>query len=255
MTLSVVTVVRNARRDLAITAASVQAQTARDRLEYVIVDGASEDGTAELANELGRRGQAEVTISEPDGGIYEAMNKALGLVRGEWVLFLNSGDEFYSPQTVEDLLRQAERFSQSPYGCAGVYGACVQVLPNGKELYSPPLPPRKVYWRMICSHQSLMLRTEIAREYRFDTRFRIAADHHQLMRLVYRFEPLWPVDLCVARVRLERYSWAQLRQGLNEKRRAAWEVTHNPLVDLGHRWRYLGVGLKHLARRVLRGQA
>lgn len=251
MDLTVVTVVKNAAVDLLQTAASVNRQTCRHRVEYLVIDGASTDGTADVLRGLAERGEVDQWVSEPDAGIYDAMNKALRRAQGRWVLFLNSGDVFHGDDSLEALWRAAEERVSGPFGAVGVYGGCVQVLPDGRRVTSAPLPPRKIYTRMVCSHQSLLLATATAREYAFDPRFRIAADHHQLMRLVYRYEPVWPVSITVSEVRLERYTWAQLRRGLAEKRRALWEVTRNPVFLMFHWFRFLGVGLKHGLRRLL----
>ncbi len=252
MDLSIVTVVKNAREDLMRTAASVQEQTIRPHLEYLVIDGASTDGTCALVQELADRGTVDRWISEPDEGIYEAMNKALELARGNWILFLNSGDVFHEPRSLENLFQFALKKEETPYGCSGVYGGCVQVLPDGRRIESPPLEPRKIYTRMVCSHQSLLLKTEAARAFPFDTRYRIAADHHQLLRMIYKFEPLWPTPQIVSEVRLESYTWDQLKKGLWEKRRALWETTHNPVFYIFHGIRYAGVGIKHLLKKTVR---
>src|SRR5512147_620337 len=95
--VSIITVVRNDHAGLAITMDSVAAQDYADR-EYVIVDGASTDGTVEVI----RRRAAEVTrwISEPDSGIYQAMNKGVRAAAGEYVCFMNAGDRFASADTL-----------------------------------------------------------------------------------------------------------------------------------------------------------
>lgn len=217
-----------------------------------MVDGDSVDGTKDLILELAHQRHIDRWISEPDHGIYDAMNKAMGLARGEWILFLNSGDVFCHEQSLEQLFEYARLKEKTPYGCSGVYGGCVQLLPDGKKVVSHPLEPRKIYTRMVCSHQSLLLRTEAARNYPFDTSFRIAADHHQLMRMIYKFEPIWPSNLIISEVQLESYTWDQLKAGLAEKRRALWEVTGNPVFYIFHWVRFAGVGVKHFWKNLLR---
>jgi len=248
--ISVITVVKNARLDLLKTVESVNAQTCRDVIEYVVIDGDSTDGTKELVRQLAKEKKIDLWLSESDHGIYDAMNKGLQLIKGEWVFFLNSGDVFHSEDSLMKLWKKAQEKDQTPYGCSGVYGGCVQILPNGQRVVSKPLPPRKIYTRMVCSHQSLLLKTEVAREHPFDLSYRIAADHHQLMRLIYRFEPIWPINELISEVQLEDYTWAQLKKGLQEKRHALWNVTHNILFYFLHWVRFWGVGFKHLLRRL-----
>ena len=89
--LSVITVCRN-EPFIESTCKSVCAQTNQD-FEWIIVDGASTDGTLDKIRPY--RGRADILISEPDAGIYPAMNKGIGLARGKYLLFLNGGDLLY----------------------------------------------------------------------------------------------------------------------------------------------------------------
>lgn len=246
--ITVVTVVRNAGKLLEPTIESVNRQTVRDKVEYIVVDGGSTDGTAQAVEAAAELGRVDRWISEPDHGIYDAMSKALVMAQGEWILFMNAGDGFYTAGALEALWRETERHP----GCSGVYGGCVVVYPDGRRKTEAPRPPRHIYTHMVCSHQSLLLRTEKAREYPFDLEFKIAADHHQLMRMVQAFEPLYAVKPIVAEVTLETYTWAQLKAGLKEKRRSLWKVTGNVFFYLYHWWRAGRVGLKHAVKNLLK---
>ena len=94
MDLTIVTVCRNARALLQLTLESVVAQKAKEnlRIEHLIIDGASTDGTPEWLAELQAAGKIESYISEPDAGIYDAMNKGIRLSKGKVLYFLNAGD-------------------------------------------------------------------------------------------------------------------------------------------------------------------
>ena len=100
--VSIVTVVRNDAEHIARTLDSVLAQRDAD-LELVVVDGGSSDGTQAIVQGYGSRIGA--FLSEPDRGIYDAMNKGIGLARGEYVLMMNSGDVFASDDALSGLLR------------------------------------------------------------------------------------------------------------------------------------------------------
>ncbi|MEY4488264.1 MAG: hypothetical protein RIQ79_772, partial [Verrucomicrobiota bacterium] len=105
--VSVVTVCRNAGARLDATSASVAAQGRAD-CEWLVIDGASTDDTVPRAEHWRGRIAGPVRIvSEPDGGIYDAMNKGLRLARGEWVLFLNAGDGFADGDSLARLLEVA----------------------------------------------------------------------------------------------------------------------------------------------------
>ena len=101
MKISVITICYNAVNDIDRTIRSVLDQTYED-IEYIIVDGASKDGGAEFIKEIQR--ENSVLISEPDHGIYHAMNKGVRHAKGDFCLFMNSGDLLYTQNTVKDCL-------------------------------------------------------------------------------------------------------------------------------------------------------
>ena len=96
--ISIVTVCLNSARSIGDTLASVNAQTHAE-IEHIVIDGGSTDGTQDLVRQRGER--VRRFISEPDRGIYDAMNKGLALATGEIVGFLNADDVFASPEAVE----------------------------------------------------------------------------------------------------------------------------------------------------------
>ena len=99
--LSVLTVCRNAAALLPGTLASLRAQQSAEGAEWVVVDGASTDGSVDWL----RTQQPDRWRSEPDAGIYDAMNKAVALAGGDWLFFLNAGDAFADPQVLADVAR------------------------------------------------------------------------------------------------------------------------------------------------------
>lgn len=102
--LSVITIVYNNAIAIERTMLSVLNQT-YSNIEYIIIDGASTDGTKEIIQKYGDR--LAQFISAPDKGLYDAMNKGLALATGDYVLFMNSGDEIYAPETVADVFASA----------------------------------------------------------------------------------------------------------------------------------------------------
>lgn len=107
-TVSIVTVTYNSEKTLEITMESVLAQT-YDRIEYLIIDGASSDGTVSLAESyrerMEQKGICLRIVSEPDSGIYDAMNKGIQLAEGDIIGILNSND-WYEPDTVETVVKE-----------------------------------------------------------------------------------------------------------------------------------------------------
>lgn len=113
--LSVVTVVFNGRESIAATMDSVLAQN-YPNIEYLVIDGGSTDGTMDIINEY--RDKIDVFVSEKDEGVYDAMNKAIGLASGEFILFMNCGDVFVG----NDVISSAMRFVE-PEGDQIVFGS------------------------------------------------------------------------------------------------------------------------------------
>jgi len=96
--ISVITIAYNNKEGLEKTIKSVIAQTSKD-FEYIIIDGNSDDGSKEILKRYSNK--IDYWISEPDHGIYNAMNKGIRASNGEYLIFLNSGDEFYTDQSLE----------------------------------------------------------------------------------------------------------------------------------------------------------
>lgn len=103
---TIVTVCRNAETTIRRTLESVLAQTWRDR-QYVVVDGASDDGT--LAVVKAAAGGVDTVVSEADGGIFDAMNKGITLASGEWLLFLNADDYLADEHVLADIAQEIQR--------------------------------------------------------------------------------------------------------------------------------------------------
>ena len=180
--LTIVTVCRNAESCIETAILSVLEQTF-ENYEYLIIDGASTDNTLEIVkkyeDEFVSKGIRFFYISEPDNGIYDAMNKSLQYSCGEWILFLNAGDSFFDKEVLRKL------FSEDYSNADVVYGNVV-LVENGKykkaligkitddSLHSP-----------IC-HQSTMIKTQLMKERCFDTKYRLAADYDLLLRLYNR---------------------------------------------------------------------
>jgi len=185
--VSIVTVSLNRREELAATLDSVAGQTLADR-EIVVVDGGSTDGSAAL---LAGDPRVDRWISEPDRGIYDAMNKGVALARGDWVLFMNAGDCFTAPDT---LARLADRLRSTPAGI--VYGGTQVLYPDGLCLSRPALPLAALPRGMVACHQSILARRPLLLTHPFpvtDDRRRLAWDYGFLVgawRAGVRFEAL-----------------------------------------------------------------
>lgn len=242
--LTVVTVVYNAKDDFLTTLASVREQTWRSQFEYLVVDGGSTDGTVEEIRAAADRGEVDAWVSEPDQGIYDAMNKAVGLADGDWILFLNTADVFVSPTTLADL-------DLSTVETDLAYGSCEQTYPDGGVHFTPSRPLDQVWYHMPCSHQSLFARKPWLQKFSFDLRYRVAADHHFLARCLAAGVSATRWDQAIARVRLEKYPWNQLAQGQKQKRDAMVDAGGPRSIRRYYWFQTLGLGVKHLIKKVL----
>lgn len=166
-TVSVITVVFNDRAGLAATLENVRRQS-YPQLEYVVVDGASTDGTRELIEEELQRPDARINrwLSEPDNGLYDAMNKGLRLATGDFVIFMNAADLFYDDDTLQ-------RAMADYAGEDVIYGDSMLVDEAYNELglrRHKALPRRLTKFSMrlgmVVCHQSLLVRRSLAPSYR-----------------------------------------------------------------------------------------
>ncbi len=176
--VSVITVCLNSENCIEETMKSVLAQREAD-IEYIIKDGGSTDRTNEIVENVLKSITSERIkvrhVTEKDSGIYDAMNRAADLASGDRIIFMNAGDRFFD----ENVIRDA-----SLYFCekADVYfGNTVYTM---KMCCFPQLHfADREADRISVGHQSCFYSKEVLREYRFDTSYRIAGDHEQLLRL------------------------------------------------------------------------
>ena len=169
-TLSVITIVYNNARDIERTMLSVLNQT-YPNIEYIIIDGLSTDGTLDIIKKYSDK--ISKLVSEKDEGIYDAMNKGLALATGDYVLFMNSGDEFYSPDTVANVFASADNADI-------YYGETEMIDGNGKSLgQRRHKAPDDFSWRsfkygMSVSHQAIFVKRSIAEP--FNRKYELSAD-------------------------------------------------------------------------------
>ena len=128
MKLSIITINRNNAVGLEKTMRSVATQTFKD-FEYIIVDGASTDGSVEVIKKLESGFEQLKWVSEPDSGIYNAMNKGMRMASGAYIQILNSGDCLAAPDVVEKMLKALEEKANPSI----LYGNMVKCFPDGKR--------------------------------------------------------------------------------------------------------------------------
>lgn len=192
MKISVVTVCWNAAATIEDTIRSVADQTYPD-VEHIVIDGASTDGTSDIIYKF----KSNITkwVSEPDQGIYDAMNKGIALVSGDVVGFLNADDIYAHPEVLAEVAQ-----ALGDESIQAVYGDVVFVRDDLQTVVryyrSHRFTAGKLAWGWMPPHPSIFLRKHMFEKYGlFKTDYRIAADYELVTRLFakhrvrYRYLP------------------------------------------------------------------
>ena len=181
-TVTIVTICYNAEQMIEDTLKSVLSQTFAD-YEYVFIDGNSKDNTVGRIESyraaFEAKGVAYRVNSEPDKGIYDAMNKGVAKAQGQWILMLNAGDRFVDNDVLRDL------FTDRQYEADILYGDTVNsdIIQNTTYYKIAPAQPLEGLLQGIpFCHQSVFVRGETLKKYGFDTSFRICADYDMFLR-------------------------------------------------------------------------
>ncbi len=179
--ISVITATWQSAGTLGDCLVSVAGQTWSQR-EHIVIDGGSTDGSAELVK--GFVPAVSLFVSEPDAGIYDALNKGMALCSGDVVGFLNADDLYAAP----DVLERVARLFEDPTVDA-VYGDLQYVSKEDpsrvvRHWVSLPFSRRRLEWGWMPPHPTLYVRRRWYEQIGgFDTRYRIAADYHSMLRL------------------------------------------------------------------------
>lgn len=175
MKISVVTVCYNSVDTIEKTMLSVLNQTYPD-VEYIIIDGGSTDGTVDIIKKYSDK--LAYWISEPDKGIYDAMNKGISVATGDYINFMNSGDRFYNNKVISKLLEKIDTSAIIVYGNWNHnVGASSWIRKPKKE--------SEIKTDMILCHQACFINLSYHKINNFDLNFKIAADYNFMYRTLY----------------------------------------------------------------------
>ena len=182
-TFSIITVTYNAEKVLEETIQSVIAQTYRN-VEYIIVDGASKDNTLKIIEKY--QEHISIMVSEPDKGLYDAMNKSIRMATGNYLCFLNAGDKFHEKGTLQ---RIAETLNDKELPDV-IYGETAIVDEKGNFLHMRRLStPKHLTWKsfkqgMLVCHQSFLAKRELVLKEPYDLQYRFSADFDWCIRIM-----------------------------------------------------------------------
>ena len=233
MLFSIITVAYNASQWLERTIQSVISQS-YSNIEYIIIDGNSTDGTLELVKKY----QPSITrcISEPDNGLYDAMNKGLKLATGDYIWFLNAGDTLYSENTIQEIVNTLDDGNLPDI----IYGETQIIDSQGNLLAMRRLKaPEKLSWKsfrmgMLVCHQSFIVKRAIAAQY--DLQYRLTADYDWCIRCMKKASVIFNTHLILSRFMEAGLSAENRKESLKERYRIMCENYGKPATQIRHVW-------------------
>ncbi len=251
--VSVITVVWNAAAELERTLANLAAlDRSAAELEVLVIDGASTDSTPQVMQRYAEL--ISYGVSEPDGGLYDAMNKGIRVATGDYLWFVNAGDTVFRTDVLTRIFG-----ADSPVASGGpadiYYGETLVVSPEGEVLglRKKRLPKRGLTWRslergMVVCHQSFIVRRSIAPQY--DTeRYRLAADIDWVIECLKRAERIVDTGLILSCFTTGGVSTRRRRASLRERWRIMrhhYGLWRTGVAHVGFVW---GMLLDKLLRR------
>lgn len=191
--LSVITIVYNNVKDIERTMLSVLGQHYKN-IEYIIIDGASKDGTKDIIYKY--KAQLSQFISEPDKGIYDAMNKGLALATGDYVLFMNSGDEIFAPETVSQVFASADA-ADIYYGETEMFNEQWESLGQRRHHAPENFNWESFRFGMSISHQAIYIKKDITEP--FNLQYKYSSDIDWIIKAAKNASSIVNTHLYVAK--------------------------------------------------------
>ena len=218
MKLSIITINYNNLEGLTRTMESVKCQTFDD-YEWIVIDGGSTDGSRELI--LANQQLFSFWCSEEDKGIYDAINKGIAQAHGQYISCLNSGDEYFSDDTLQKV------FAVPPSSDI-VYGDWYKVYPDKRVLCSMPYPLdfSILYFHNIC-HQAMFIHTSALQEKGFDLSYSTVADYARWMEMLFAGATFQKVDIIVCNYDMT---------GISSQDKAGWEECQRIRREIVPEW-------------------
>ena len=209
--ISIITIVYNNVKDIRYTLSSVACQT-YPNIEYIVVDGLSNDGTLDVIEEY--KSHITTLVSEKDKGIYDAMNKGLNLATGDYVLFLNSGDELFESETLNKIFSKGDN--------ADIYYGETKLINEEREIIGDRRhkTPEKFDWKsfkygMNVCHQAIYIKREITCDY--DMQYQLSSDIDWVIKAAKKAKKIVNVKEYVAKYLVGGMSQQRHKQSLKER--------------------------------------
>lgn len=242
--ISIITIVYNNVRDIEHTILSVINQT-YSAIEYIIIDGASTDGTLDIIHKY--RGSIDILISEKDNGIYDAMNKGLSKATGDYVLFLNSGDELYDNHTIQTIVEKGNG-ADIIFGETKLVDEQRKIIGDRRHKAPAHFDWKSFQYGMNVCHQAIYVKREIAEPY--DLKYKLSADVDWVIRAAKKAKTTQNVQTYVARYLVGGMSQKRHKQSLKER----YSIFKNHYGTLQNWINHGIIALKFINHRILHGK-
>lgn len=213
--LSIIIVTYNAEQNLKMTLDSLIEQT-YIKYELIVKDACSKDKTKEILDEYRKKfienGIAVNIIIEQDNGIYDGMNQAIEYINKKWVYFLNAGDSLYDKDTLEKIINKLDDKDDIIYGSTNI------VLKKDISKIVKPINLQKIIKKMIFCHQSVIIKSKIMKEIKYDTTYKICADYNFFLDVYLKKYIFKKIDVIFSNYDLNGFSNENALKTLKENR-------------------------------------
>jgi len=238
--VSVITVVLNAEELIEATVQSVTEQIYKN-IELIIVDGGSSDSTLTI---LGRyKKYISKLVSEPDDGIYNAMNKGINIASGDWVIFMNAGDKFSSFDVISSIFNSCRGPEKIIYGDVIVNYGDFSFLKRAGDL-------ARLWTGMKFSHQSAFIEVIYHKNNKYDESFRIAADFNFFL-IAYKNQVQFKyVNMPISTVIIGGVSERNQLQTIIDCRAVVQSVLHNKFYDYAYFFKLTDTKFRNLIKAI-----
>lgn len=226
MKVSVVTVCYNAGDILEDTIKSVVSQTYND-VEYIIIDGASKDGSVDIIKKYTDR--IAYWVSEPDNGIYDAMNKGIRAATGDYIIFMNAGDRFADDRVLENVAVKLD-------GTTVVSGRWHRCYKDGSKKTGTPSKVANLSVDMPICHQATFVKLAYHKANPFDTGYKYSADYNFFYKAWKSGEKFFIVDDFIADFIVDHGASSDNVSASILERKLAWQGEKNLFFRKMHLW-------------------
>lgn len=226
MKISVITVTYNAENWIEGTILSILNQSTPD-FEYLIIDGKSKDGTLDIIKKYEQkiinREYASISIenfhwiSEPDKGLYDAMNKGIALAVGDFLWFINAGDKINDVDTIGRIVAKLSDHPCSDviYGQTSIIDSNDNILGDRHKLAPENFTKKDLLHGLVVCHQSILVRRSIAPNY--DLKYRISADYDWVCKVMEKTSGNVFLNECISRFMMAGLSSDNLAKSWRER--------------------------------------